>query len=239
MQKAFEITVLTSNSENLQKSEVFSVSDKSDKYMSFEKVLKELQIEESELKKLVSAGEIKAFRDADEMRFNAEEVAKLKKNKPSDPDVIELLDTDEELDSEPTLDLESTEIAEELSFDDVSLDDGSGTETLDFGESEDLLGDDLGDSTESQEMELGSLELDEEDSEDLAPARGASRRSSTQIKKTKIAGVSEEVEDAEPQWVLGVLILSAILLLLGTVVMMDVATSSPSPLVGWLVGMFS
>lgn len=217
------------------------MGDKSDKYLSFEKVLKELQIEESELKKLVSAGEIKAFREDDEMKFNPDEVEKLKQTKSSDPDVIELLDTDEELDSEATLDLDSSEITEELSFDEVSLD-SDDTQTLDFGDGDDLMGDDLGAEDAEEEVELGSLDLDEEEEEEALPevTASTSRRRSTQIKKTKIAGVSEEPdEELEPQWAVGVMIFSAILLFLGVIVMMDVATSSPSPLVGWLVGMFS
>jgi hypothetical protein len=208
------------------------VSEQGDKYLSFEKVLKELQIEEDELKRLVSAGEIKAFREEDEMKFNLDEVRKLK-SKPSDPDVIELLDADEDLEasSEPTMDLESAELTEELSFDD---DDDSATELA--GGEDEFLSDDL---DVEEEVELGSIDLEEEDllQDAAAPSRRAARDKAL-VRRSKIAGVTEEEEEAEPQWALGLLIASAVLLILGTIVMMDIASGSPSPLVGWLVGMF-
>jgi hypothetical protein len=47
-------------------------------YYSFEEVLRNLKLEEEQLKRLVSAGEIRAFRDKDTMRFKAEDVDRLK-----------------------------------------------------------------------------------------------------------------------------------------------------------------
>jgi len=47
-------------------------------YYSFEEVLRNLKLEEDQLKRLVSAGEIRAFRDKDTMRFKAEDVDRLK-----------------------------------------------------------------------------------------------------------------------------------------------------------------
>jgi hypothetical protein len=47
-------------------------------FYSFERVLKELQLEEEELKRLVSEGEIRAFRDQDTMKFKKEEVERFR-----------------------------------------------------------------------------------------------------------------------------------------------------------------
>lgn len=47
-------------------------------YYSFEKALKELNMKEADLKRLVSEGEIRAFRDQDKMKFKAADVAKLR-----------------------------------------------------------------------------------------------------------------------------------------------------------------
>jgi len=47
-------------------------------YYSFEEVLADLQLEEDELKRLVSAGEIRAFREKDTMRFKAADIERLK-----------------------------------------------------------------------------------------------------------------------------------------------------------------
>ncbi|HEB51692.1 MAG TPA: hypothetical protein ENI87_00400 [bacterium] len=49
----------------------------SDDFLSFEKALRELQLRSEELKKLVSEGEIRAYRDGDSMKFRAEDIASL------------------------------------------------------------------------------------------------------------------------------------------------------------------
>jgi hypothetical protein len=49
-------------------------------YVSLEKALKELKLKEEELKRLVSEGEIRAFRDADKMKFRREDIEKLKQD---------------------------------------------------------------------------------------------------------------------------------------------------------------
>ena len=57
-------------------------------YYSFEKVLKELQMEENELKRLVSEGEIRAFRDEDKMKFRKSDIDGLKKGRMTEPTII-------------------------------------------------------------------------------------------------------------------------------------------------------
>ena len=47
---------------------------KSDDFVSFEKALRDLKMRSEELKKLVSEGEIRAFRDGDSMKFRIEDV---------------------------------------------------------------------------------------------------------------------------------------------------------------------
>jgi hypothetical protein len=208
----------------------------SEEYLSFEKVLRELQIDQDELKRLVSAGEIKAYREADQMRFKPEDIEKLK-DKSSDPDVIELLDAEEDLGGggEPTLEMEGAEVAEELSFDDVDFDDDLAVD--DAGEDTEVVTEDPEDLDMAEEVDLGSMDLEDEDLAEVAATPRVGGR--TRIKKSKIAGIAaEEEEEAEPQWALGVMIVSTLFLLIGVLVMMDIATSSPSPLVKWLVGMF-
>lgn len=53
------------------------MSDKSDDFLSFEKALRELKMRSEDLKKLVSEGEIRAFRDGDSMKFRAEDIKAL------------------------------------------------------------------------------------------------------------------------------------------------------------------
>lgn len=57
-------------------------------YYSFEKVLSELQMEEDELKRLVSEGEIRAFRDEDKMKFKKSDIEGLKKGRMTEPTII-------------------------------------------------------------------------------------------------------------------------------------------------------
>lgn len=52
------------------------MSEKED-FLSFEKALRELKMRSEELKKLVSEGEIRAFRDGDSMKFRREDIAAL------------------------------------------------------------------------------------------------------------------------------------------------------------------
>lgn len=209
----------------------------SEDYLSFEKVLKELQIEEEELKRLVSAGEIKAFREADSMKFKREEIERLKKDKKSDPDVIEILDEAEaDAESAPTMeDSSSGELVEELSFDE---DEEIGMSTAEIAD-EDFLSDDLGEEAAGEEESLGELEIEEEELLGEAEAVTSSRDQRL-VKRSRVSArlAAEEDLEAEPQWALGVMILSAIILLLGMLVAMDIATSTPSPVVEWLVRIF-
>lgn len=213
----------------------------SDDYLSFEKVLRELEIEEEELKRLVSAGEIKAYREADQgMQFKPEDVEKLRGTHSSDADVIELLDADVDMESdgEPTLDLESSESAEELSFDEVDFGDDLGDDDLEMdtaAEEEVEVEVEAEEEPAAEDVDLGSLDLEEEALDDYGAAAGTR---SARIRKSKIAGITEEEETAEPQWVVGLMAFSALILFIGIFVMLDIASSTPSALDGWLVNIF-
>lgn len=73
-------------------------------YYSFDEVLSNLQMEADQLKRLVSAGEIRAFRDQDTMRFKAADIERIQKRSRGD---IEELDLGEELDLTDDVDLET------------------------------------------------------------------------------------------------------------------------------------
>lgn len=85
-------------------------------YYSFDEVLSDLRMEEDELKRLVSAGEIRAFRDADTMRFKAEDIERLRPGDEADIEEIVLgddLDLDLELDdtADDGLEVEELDLA--------------------------------------------------------------------------------------------------------------------------------
>jgi len=66
------------------------------RYMSFEEVLAELQIDEEELKKLVSQGELRGFRDGRSMKFKRDDVLSIKEGRETEPTII-LTDSDQEM----------------------------------------------------------------------------------------------------------------------------------------------
>ena len=65
-----------------------SKSSKSDEFFTFDEVLKELKLSEDELKKLVSEGEIRAFKDEDRMKFKKVDVENKRPEHITEPTVI-------------------------------------------------------------------------------------------------------------------------------------------------------
>lgn len=61
-----------------------------EEFYSFERALRELQVREEELKRLVSAGEIRAFRDGDTMKLRREDVEKMRKRAARQGEVVDL-----------------------------------------------------------------------------------------------------------------------------------------------------
>jgi excisionase family DNA binding protein len=112
-----------------------------EEFFSFEQALDHLRLKEEELRRLVSEGEIRAFRDGETMKLRKRDVEELGRELMGG-EVIDLSDADEDLVFEDDGDL---------------LDPGMATEELTAA---DTLVEDLD--------ELGTLELDaEEDLEDL------------------------------------------------------------------------
>lgn len=158
------------------------------KYRSFDEVLKELDMDEDELKRLVSEGQIRAFRDEDRMKFRAEDVNNLASARQKD--VGEQLDLGEtqvggeglqvvEEETDETL-LDLGNISGDKDFEDtgatsvptVELGDVGGgedqdatlTEELVFDETDELGGLDFGegqDAEATQKIETGGLDLKE------------------------------------------------------------------------------
>ncbi len=86
------------------------MSQQNDDFISFEKALRDLKMQSDELRKLVSEGEIRAFRDGDSMKFRKEDLESLRKNRTSSSELVfdEGLEDDtgmvtEEISAEDTL----------------------------------------------------------------------------------------------------------------------------------------
>ncbi len=91
------------------------MSQQNDDFISFEKALRDLQMQSEELKKLVSEGEIRAFRDGDSMKFRREDLDALRKG-------------EDEIVFEDTLEDDAGMVTEELSEEDTLLADDDDEE---------------------------------------------------------------------------------------------------------------
>lgn len=75
-------------------------------YYSFEDVMRELELGEEELKRMVSEGELRAFRDENKMKFKKEDVESLKKGRITEPTIILPSTPTSETTDETVLDLD-------------------------------------------------------------------------------------------------------------------------------------
>jgi hypothetical protein len=87
------------------------VSQKNEDFLSFEKALRELKMRSEELKKLVSEGEIRAFRDGDSMKFRKEDIDA----------ISEKAKGEDELTFADSLEDDTGMVTEQLSADDTLL----------------------------------------------------------------------------------------------------------------------
>ncbi|RMH02761.1 MAG: hypothetical protein D6702_07880 [Planctomycetota bacterium] len=96
-------------------------------YYSFEKAIEKLDLEEDDLKRLISAGEIRAYRDGSKMRLRAEDVTRVAADLGVGGEVAEE-DAGEVLEVEEVVFSESAEdegmVTTQLSEEDTLLDDG-------------------------------------------------------------------------------------------------------------------
>ena len=82
-------------------------------YFSFEEVMAELELSEEDLKRMVSEGELRAFRDENKMKFKVEDVEQLKKGRITEPTII-LPSTPGATQDDTVLDLDVTQESQNL-----------------------------------------------------------------------------------------------------------------------------
>ncbi|MBK8976732.1 MAG: hypothetical protein IPM29_12505 [Planctomycetes bacterium] len=92
------------------------MSQQNDDFISFEKALRDLQMQSEQLKRLVSEGEIRAFRDGDSMKFKREDLEALRRSGGSAAEEAE-----EELVFAESLEDDTGMVTEELSDEDTLL----------------------------------------------------------------------------------------------------------------------
>jgi len=96
------------------------VTDPNEDFVSFENALRDLKLQSEQLKKMVSQGDIRAFRVGDSMQFRAEDVEALRSRSDGEEDLIfvDALEDDtgmvtEELSEEDTLLVEDDDLDED------------------------------------------------------------------------------------------------------------------------------
>jgi excisionase family DNA binding protein len=182
-------------------------------FFSFDEALNQLNLKEEELKRLVSEGEIRAFREGDTMKLRRSDVENLKKELMGG-EVVDLGGAGDDLVFEDDLELEETGMAtEEISDMDTLLED----EVEDVGE--------VALEEEATEDE-GEIAVDEEEEEEeAAPVRRAA--------------AAAEPEANEGMLVRSVAILTALILVLTIPVVISLSRGSPSPFAQGLADMFA
>lgn len=106
-------------------------------YFSFEDVLGQLQLDEDELKRMVSEGELRAFRDDNKMIFRKDDVENLKKGRITEPTIVLPSAGTASGEGETLLDFGAESASDVIKADDTSVpsidvsssDSGSGSET--------------------------------------------------------------------------------------------------------------
>jgi excisionase family DNA binding protein len=128
-----------------------------EQFFSFDEALDELRLKEEELKRLVSEGEIRAFREGETMKLRRTDVEALR-SELSGGEVVDLGD-----------------VADDLVFEDDGDFGSAGMATEELSEADTLLEDDVED--------VGEIDLDEDvDDLDEGPAGGSPvRRTSTAL----------------------------------------------------------
>lgn len=180
-----------------------------DDFYSFDEALDELKLKEEELKRLVSEGEIRAFRKGDTMKLRRADVETLRAE--LDGDLVDLGDGADELVFEDETDLGG--------------DTGMATQELDV---ETLVDDGV--------EEVAELELD--DIEDTGSRRSSTRSGSAPIKRqSAVAAATAEAEE-EPGWVKGAAIVTALVLFLSMPVVVSLLTGNASGLAKGIAGIF-
>lgn len=100
-------------------------------FYSFDKALNKLSLDEDDLKRLISAGEIRAFRDGSKMRLRAEDVSRVA----SDLGVVDEGEAGQVLEvEEVSFDADDGMVTTQLSEEDTLLDEDFGLEEVEMEE---------------------------------------------------------------------------------------------------------
>jgi excisionase family DNA binding protein len=190
---------------------------KSGEFYTFDEVIGYLHIPETKLKRLVSEGEIRAFREGDEMKFRKSDVENMDLGGARSEEETGVIDLSAGRDDS------SETLTDDLIFDegdDLDLTSAdAGMATAEISSQDTLLDDDgIGMSTEPLGIDPGDMTevIDEDDLEDDRPMR-------SQPRAVRPAGPPPEPKDAG--WA-AVMLVTSIVMILGLIVVMGIRDSN-------------
>lgn len=131
-------------------------------FFSFDKALDKLSLDEDDLKRLISAGEIRAFRDGSKMRLRAEDVDRVANDLGA---------------------VDESDAGEVLEVEEVGFDGDDGMVTTQLSEEDTLLDDGF---------DLEEVEMEEEAAPAARPSRGAGRASAGRAAAAAPAAEAEQ-----------------------------------------------
>lgn len=183
-----------------------------EEFVSLDKALNELRLKEEELKRLVSEGEIRAFRDADKMKFKRDDIEKLKQ------DTGKTIAFQEESSDTLTEDLLFDDEVEDLSLD---ADEDVGMATAPISSDQTFIDDDPAPAkvTSARKSTGGASGRGSTTSIRRTTGRSTRIRQEEQISKAEISPLFS-----------GVLIVTFLVLVFATFFVFDVVTGEMSPL---------
>jgi len=180
-----------------------------EEFFSFDEALSELRLKEEELKRLVSEGDIRAFREGDTMKLRKGDVEALK-SELTGGEVVDL--------GEPS---------EELVFEDDGLLDEAGMATEEISEVDTIIEDDIED--------VGEIELDEVDEEIVEPTTSTTVRRTA---NPRIPSAAAEEDQTEPMGILAALIITALVLVGSLPIIFSVSSGETNGIAKGIAGIF-
>lgn len=203
-----------------------------EEFISLEKALSELRLKEDDLKRLVSEGEIRAFRDADKMKFKREDIEKLKQ------DTGKTIRFQDESSDTLTDDLLFDEEVEDLDIDDAEI--GMATAPISsdatFIEDKPKKGAAKGKGKGKAKTQAKTRVTRTVAAEEPAKASGGkSGGRTTQIRRTtgRSTQIRAQAETAKSEvgalWA-GLMVVTSLVLILGVFVWLDISDGTMSSL---------
>ena len=203
-----------------------------EEFISLEKALKELRLKEEELKRLVSEGEIRAFRDADKMKFKRDDIEKLKQ------DTGKTIQFQDESSDTLTDDLLFDEEVEDLDLDDGEI----GMATAPISSDETFIEDDLGTKKKAAASKTKITRTVTEAAEAAQPRGKTTTIRRTTGRSTRIRVEAEAAKSEIHPAMLAFMVLTTLVMCFSVVLWWDIARGDMSgatePLAAWCQNTF-